>query len=111
MAVLLPNRSLSVQRAGTHPWDRDAYGQPVPPDPATVTAPAGPALPGAATEQPDGSWTLRLDPSQWPVRPGDRITDGTLTWVLSGAWLRAVPVDSGADYIQANGVLDPPKAV
>lgn len=107
MAVVLADRDLTA-RVQSHPWTRDEHGVPVPAE-APVTDDRGP-YPGAATEQPDDTWTLRLDPRCWPVRAGDTITDGTLTWVLTGnPRLHQVPGVSDVDYIAATAQLEPPE--
>lgn len=106
MAVLLPDRDLTVTRRG-HPWRRDARGLPLPSD-ADAQTPYGPT-PGAAREQPDGSWTLRVDPGAWPVNQGDRISDGTRVWVVTLARLNSVPGHPDVDFIAVTATLDPPK--
>ena len=107
MAVLLADRSLTV-RAKTHPWARDARGVPMPAAEPVVEE-RGPH-PGAAVEQADLSWALRLDPAVWPLRAGDEVTDGTLTWVVAGEpKLHQVPGVTAVDHIEATGQLDPPR--
>jgi len=105
--VLLADRQLTA-RVAEHPWQRDAHGVPVPPFPGSPRQERGP-YPGAAAEQPDGSWTLRADPRTWQLRTGDILTDGTLSWTVATAYLRAVPGYSDADYVQVTAVLDPPR--
>lgn len=108
MAVVLPNAQLTVHVL-QHPWERDANGVPVPPHPSQRPAPRG-TWPGAALEQPDGSWSLRLDPRAWPVEPGDTVADATgRTWTLTGARNHAVAGCSAADYVQAAATLNPPE--
>ncbi|MFJ3793567.1 hypothetical protein [Kitasatospora sp. NPDC090091] len=107
MAVILPNRRFTAHVA-PHPWARDAHGLPVPPPPGSVSA-TGAVLPGAAVQQTDGSWSLRADPQQWPLRPGDRLVDGDESWTVTSARLCAVPVDGAADYIAVTATLDPPQ--
>ncbi|MGA5822240.1 hypothetical protein ACPC54_30775 [Kitasatospora sp. NPDC094028] len=106
MAVILANRRFTAYVA-EHPWERDAHGLPVPPRPGTAAA-SGPALPGAAVMQADGSWSLRADPRHWPLRPGDRLVDGAESWTITTARLCAVAVDGAADYIAVTAALDPP---
>ncbi|MFE3644864.1 hypothetical protein ACFXOM_28460 [Streptomyces sp. NPDC059169] len=108
MAVVLPNATLTV-RALAHPWERDANGVPVPPNPNQKPTPRG-TWPGSVLEQTDGSWSVRLDPQAWPVEAGDTITDEAgRSWTLSNARLHAVPGCSDADYIQAAATLNPPE--
>ncbi|NEA53592.1 hypothetical protein G3I60_05325 [Streptomyces sp. SID13666] len=108
MAVLLADRLLSV-RVLPHPWTRDANGTPVPPNPATPPQIRG-TWPGAATEQPDGSWSLRLNPAAWPVREGDTVTDDAgLSWTVTAARNQRVPGCTAADYVQVTATLNPPK--
>jgi hypothetical protein len=107
VAVILPNCALTVtQRA--HPWVRDARGTPVPTtDDATTTS--GP-FPGAASEEPDATWALRLDPRSWPVRAGDQITDGTRVWVAYGLpKLHEVPGAPAVDHVAVTATLEPPQ--
>ena len=108
MAVLLTNRMLTL-RALEHPWTRDANGTPVPPDPANPPAARG-TWPGAATEQPDGSWSLRMDPAAWPMQAGDVVTDDTgLSWTVATARNHQVPGVPDVDYVQISATLNPPK--
>ncbi|CAM5235629.1 hypothetical protein [Streptomyces griseomycini] len=108
MAVVLPNAVLTVYVLA-HPWERDANGVPVPPNPNVKPAARG-TWPGSVLEQPDGTWTVRLDPRAWPVEPGDTITDETgRSWTLSSARKHAVPGCSDADYVQAAATLNPPE--
>lgn len=67
--------------------------------------------PGAAREQPDGSWTLRVDPAAWPVNQGDRITDGTRVWVVTLARTHNVPGHPDADFVSVTASLEPPKVL
>jgi hypothetical protein len=109
VAVVLPNAILTVY-ALPHPWQRDANGTPVPPNP-NVRPPARGTWPGAAAEQSDGSWTLRLDPAAWPLCEGDTVTDDTgLSWTFTSARNHRVPGCSDADYVQATATLNPPEA-
>lgn len=106
MTVLLPTCALTV-RVLPHPEVRDAMGAPVAPaDTADVRGP----WPGAAHEQQDGTFTLRVDPRAWRINPGDRITDGLRTWVVSTALLASVPDVPDVDYIAVTASLEPPRA-
>lgn len=107
MAVLLPNCELTALVL-PHPWPRDARGVPKPPSPDDAEA-RGP-FPGAAAENPDGSWVLRVDIRCAPLRAGDRLTDGERTWVVSGAPAEhRVPGVPDVDHIGVTATLDPPK--
>ncbi|MFE9993531.1 hypothetical protein [Streptomyces avermitilis] len=108
MAVVLPNAALTVY-ALAHPWERDANGVPVPPNPNARPAPLG-TWPGSVSEQPDGSWTARLDPQAWPVKEGDAITDEIgRTWTLTSTRNHRVPGCPDVDYVQATATLNPPE--
>ncbi|MFI8265273.1 hypothetical protein [Streptomyces sp. NPDC085665] len=107
MAVLLPDRQLTVFVLA-HPWSRDAHGVPVAPSPSTRPTARGTWL-GAAAEQSDGSWTLRVDPAAWPLKPGDVVSDSTRTWTVSTALLKRVPGHGAADYIAVAASLNPPE--
>ncbi|MBV1940762.1 hypothetical protein KUF83_29965 [Streptomyces sp. BV286] len=107
MTVLLPDRQLTAYVLA-HPWGRDAHGVPVPPPPDVRPEPREPK-PGAATEQVDGLWTLRVDPTDWPLEAGDELSDGTLTWTVVSALLKRVPGYGAADYIAVVGNLNPPE--
>lgn len=110
MAVVLPNATLTVY-ALPHPWGRDANGVPVPPNPNVKPAPRG-TWPGSVLEQPDKSWTVRLDPQAWPVKPGDTISDETgRTWTLTMTREHRVPGCAAADYVQAAADLNPPEVL
>ncbi|HEY1177011.1 MAG TPA: hypothetical protein VGF17_12710 [Phytomonospora sp.] len=109
MPVLLADRQLTAQ-VRSHPQARDARGVPMPSAADTLTS-RGP-YPGAAKEQPDTSWRLRLDERCWPLRGGDQITDGTLTWVVSynpEPKLHQVPGVPDVDYVEVVATLDPPR--
>lgn len=106
MAVVLADRALTVT-VRAHPWQRDSRGVPVP-LPTDAQETRGP-WPGAAKEQADGTWTLRVDPRAWPMRPGDKITDGVGTWVTTTARLHQLPGFSSVDYIAVTATLEPPK--
>jgi hypothetical protein len=45
----------------------------------------------------------------WQLRTGDVLTDGSQSWVISTAFLRAVPGHPDADYVQVTAVLEPPR--
>ncbi|MCX4677611.1 hypothetical protein OG413_20275 [Streptomyces sp. NBC_01433] len=108
MSVILANRQLTLS-ALAHPWARDANGVPVPPAPDQRPEPRG-TWPGSALEQPDGTWSLRLDPAAWPVEPGDVVADETgMTWTLTTARLHQVPGCPDVDYVQAAATRNPPK--
>ncbi|MFJ4880064.1 hypothetical protein ACIP93_33320 [Streptomyces sp. NPDC088745] len=108
MAVVLPNAMLTVYVLA-HPWGRDANGVPVPPNPNQKPAPRG-TWPGSVLEQPDGSWTARLDPLTWPVREGDTISDENgRSWTLTSIRKHAVPGCPDVDYVQATATLNPPE--
>lgn len=105
MSVLLAHLNLRVTRR-EHMWGRDAHGVPVPTG-ATETTTA--YYPGAAAEQDaDNTWRLRLDPRLWPVRDGDKVDDGTRTWVVTQARLHEVPGHTDVDHIGVTARLDPP---
>lgn len=108
MAVVLSNARLSVE-ARSHAFARDARGTPVPTDADTITV-RGP-FPGAVKEQPDGSYSLRLDPRCWPVRAGDKIvaTDGRVWYAAPDPILHQVPLVSDVDYVKVLGTIDPPR--
>ncbi|MEU5978432.1 hypothetical protein [Streptomyces sp. NPDC047315] len=108
MAVVLPNAMLTVYVLA-HPWARDANGVPVPPNPGQKPTPRG-TWPGAVLEQPDGSWTVRLDPQAWPVKEGDTVSDGAgRSWTLTSSRLHAVPGCPDVDYVQGAATLNPPE--
>ncbi|TXS56546.1 hypothetical protein [Streptomyces sp. t39] len=108
MAVVLPNAMLTVYVLA-HPWARDANGVPVPPPSDQKPAPRG-TWPGSVLEQPDGTWTVRLDPRAWPVKDGDTISDTAgRTWTLTSTRQHAVPGCPDVDYIQAAATLNPPE--
>jgi hypothetical protein len=103
MAVVLANGRYRVAKRA-YPPPQDDHGTPVPGTPG-----AGGALrDGAAHESPDGSWSLRIDPAEWPVRAGDRfIGPGGTTWTVVGnPRLHRNPAAGDVDYISATGSLD-----
>jgi hypothetical protein len=107
VVVILSDGSYSVRKR-THEYTRDGHGTPVPGSPGSASA----ALPGAATEQPDGTYTLRLDPALWPLREDDLI-DGpsSRTWIIESAVLRVNNADSAIDYVAVTAALQPPRRV
>jgi hypothetical protein len=107
MTVVLPDRELTAYVLG-HPWARDALGTPVPPPPDALPTARG-TWPGAATEQIDGTWTLRVDPEAWPLKPGDVLSDGTNTWTVTTALPKRVPGYGAADYVAVTASLNPPE--
>ncbi|MER5482648.1 hypothetical protein ABT024_05440 [Streptomyces sp. NPDC002812] len=107
MAVLLPDRNVTAYVL-THPWGRDAHGVPVPPPPDARPAPRG-TWPGAAAEQPDGTWTLRVDTAAWPLKAGDVLGDGSRMWTVVTALAKRVPGHGAADYVAVTATLNPPE--
>lgn len=106
MAVLLPDLSLTVAHR-SHPFTRDDYNNPVAGE--STTSATGP-YPGAAKEtDTDNTWRLRLDPSHWPVEPGDEVTDGTRVWVVVAARRHWVPGIPDVDHVAVTATLDPPE--
>lgn len=103
MAVLLADRELTITRFD-HKFGRDEMGTPVR-DTGWTTA--GP-FPGAAREQPDGTWRLRIDSAAWMLRADDEISDGTHTWVVVSATLVSVPGHPDVDHIAITATLNPP---
>lgn len=113
MPVLLPNTRLSVRKVA-RPLGRDPHGKPL--GKSTAQVEPSPPKPGAVTVPFDGEfsenqWTLRLDPSEWPIGEGDLVDDldNDRTLVIRYARLHAVPGFGYADYIRATADLDPPK--
>src|SRR5690349_10442270 len=109
MAVRLADRALTVVKRA-HPWVRDGRGVPMPTaaDDLTTVDPT----PGAAAVNPDGTWTLRVDPAAWELRAGDQISDDQGNeWVVTGVpVLNALPGGTGAiDFIACTATLEPPK--
>lgn len=101
---MLPDGAYQVARR-PHAWSRDAHGTPVP---ATLGS-YGTARPGGAYDRGDGLWSLRLDPAEWPLYDGDKITDGARTWtVVSAPILRANSDADDVDYVAVTATLDPP---
>lgn len=106
MAVILSDGTYRV-RHRPHPFTEDAHGLPV-----AASAPApGPWRAGARSRQTDGSYHLRLDPAEWPVRPGDQVDgqDGA-TFILTG-WPKKSfnPAGSDVDHVAATAALKPPE--
>lgn len=108
MSVLLANAQLTVAKRAPHPVGRDAHGYPMLPVTPSVTS--GP-FPGSTTEEPDGSYALRLDVRHWPVEPGDEVSDGTRTWVVVTRIMHTVPGAPDIDHVAATASLNPPKIV
>lgn len=108
MAVVLADRALTVV-VRSHPWERDARGVPMPTGNDTLTT-RGP-WPGAAEENADQTWVLRVDPRAWPVRAGDTITDDQgHTFVVYGEpKLHQIPGFPAVDYIETQATLNPPE--
>ncbi|MDV6291270.1 hypothetical protein R2F25_38310 [Streptomyces sp. UP1A-1] len=78
-------------------------------EPEPEAGPRG-TWPGSVLEQPDESWSIRLDPRAWPVREGDTITDETgRSWTLTSTRNHAVPGCPDVDYVQATATLNPPE--
>ncbi|GGT26986.1 hypothetical protein GCM10010222_80980 [Streptomyces tanashiensis] len=81
----------------------------MPPNPNQKPAPRG-TWPGSVLEQPDGSWTVWLDPQAWPVKDGDTVSDDAgRSWTLTTTRLHAVPGCPDVDYVQAAATLNPPE--
>ncbi|MFJ5121963.1 hypothetical protein [Kitasatospora sp. NPDC088548] len=109
MAVILANRQFTAH-VSPHPWPRDAHGTPIAPAPGSVPAGNSRPLPGSAIKQQDGTWSLRVDPTLWPLRVGDRIVATTNeSWTVDTARLCAVAGHTAADYIAVTATLDPPE--
>ncbi|MCX5070822.1 hypothetical protein OOJ91_33800 [Micromonospora lupini] len=107
MAVQLADGFYLVRRR-PHPAARDAHGIPIPGADDTVTD----LVDGAAVEQPDGSWKLRLDPAVWPVHSGDTVGKPAedLTWTVTGEpRLHMVPGVPDVDFIDVQAVAVPPE--
>jgi hypothetical protein len=104
---MLPDTGTYQVSRRPHPWPRDDHGTPVP---SALGAP-GAARPGAATKQPDGAWSLRQDPAEWPRHAGDKVTgpDGAV-WTVTGVpLLHRNNAASDVDYVAAAASLDPPE--
>jgi hypothetical protein len=111
VAVILPNAQLTVRKR-THPSARDAQGWPV--SGTALSAPEGPT--DGAIVQPDdltpgqAPYRLRLDPSHWPVREDDEVTDELgRKFIVRTARMVSVPVDDTVDFIRVTADLDPPQ--
>jgi hypothetical protein len=107
VAVILPDGSYSVRKR-PHEFGRDAHGTPLPTSPGPAVGPG----PGDSTEQQDGTWTLRLDPAAWRVRPGD-LVDGPAgrTWVVATALLKVNNAAADVDYVAVTAQLEPPERI
>lgn len=104
MAVILSDRALTAT-VHEHQFAKDSMGSPVR---STVTVSRGP-YPGAAAEQPDGTWRLRCDPAMWELRPADELTDGTNVWTVTEALLHSIPGHPDVDHVAVTATLNPPK--
>lgn len=99
MSVLLPNTTLGVRRRGTA--TQDALGDDVPGVPGPVEGP----WPGRATEGADGRWSLAVDPTAWPVRQHDVITEpGGRAWAVDTAQLITNSYDPSVDWVRVTGL-------
>lgn len=108
MAVVLADRQLTAH-VRKHPQARDAHGTPVA-SAADLPADQRGPYPGAAHENPEGGWNLRVDPRAWRLREGDKITDDqSNTWIVTGApKLVQVPGDDSVDFVRVSATLEPP---
>jgi len=107
MSVLIADGLYQVRRR-PHPAPRDAHGTPIPGAEGTPTG----LVDGAAAEQPDGQWKLRLDPIVWPVRAGDTIDQpatGRAWTVVGSPRLHEVPHHPDVDHIEVQAVIVPPE--
>lgn len=106
MTVVLSDGAYRVARR-PHPWPRDDHGTPVPPALGAASSP----LPGGAREQSDGTWSLRLDPSEWPLEDGDKVLGPAgRVWTVVGEPRRHLNWGANdVDYVSAQGALDPPE--
>jgi hypothetical protein len=104
MSVILSDGLYTVRKRA-HPYQRDDHGLPVPPE---LSDPLGP-LPGCATEQQDGSWSLRLDPTAWPMREDDQITgpNGTVWMVRGQPVLYVNNANPALNYVSIQAVFEP----
>jgi hypothetical protein len=103
MTVVLSDGGYTVRKR-PYPPPQDAHGTPAP----GALAAAGASRAGGAVEQTDGTWRLRLDPAEWPVRPGDVVTGPeSRVWTIIGnpRLHRNVAADD-VDYISARASLD-----
>jgi hypothetical protein len=113
VSVVLPNAHLTALVL-ERPWLRDAQGVAYPGSARAQTR--GP-WPGAVHSTQTGplpddqppTWSARVDPRAWPLRAGDKLTDGARTWVIVTARLVQVPGVSAADWITCQCTLDPPE--
>jgi hypothetical protein len=105
VVVLLPDGAYRVGKPG-RPHLRDAHGSPVPTEPVWTAYVAG-----ASARQADGSWSLRLGVSVWPVAAGDLIereADGG-QWSVTGTPRRhQVPGAPDVDHVTVVAVQVPP---
>lgn len=105
MSVILSDGVYRVSHRG-HPAGEDDNGTPIM---APAAAP-GPPRAGARNEQPDGTFSLRLDPAEWPLRVGDRVTgpDGRVYVVYGNPRLHRNVAASDVDYVGAAAALEIP---
>ncbi len=107
MSVVLSDGLYRVARR-VHPWPRDDHGTPVPPAlGAYGTARAG------AVNRVAGSASdvhLRLDPAEWPLRAGDKISDahGAVYTVTGVPRFARNVAASDVDYVAVTATIDPP---
>jgi hypothetical protein len=97
LAVVMTNTTLGLRRRADGAYD--AHGER---SNGALGAEIGP-YPGRSSEQPDGSWTLAVDPALWPVRENDVIVEsvsGTRLWVVKSAKLLRNNLDPVVDYIR-----------
>jgi hypothetical protein len=94
-------------RHRAHPYGEDDHGLPV-----AGAAPApGPLRAGGAKRQPDGSFTLRLDPAEWKIRPGDQIDGPDGSVYIATGWPRRNLNSAAADvdHVWLTAALEPPE--
>lgn len=102
MAVILSDGPYRVAHR-QYPWPQDSHGVPMPPAAGSL----GPERAGGCRENPDNSWSLRLDPAEWPVRDGDKVHGpaGQLWTVLGYPRLHLNTASPDLDYISATAAL------
>lgn len=104
MTVLLADRRLSVRRQLFA--ESDGHGGPVP----DGWGSASPSRPGRAIEGPDvafgesggRTWTIAVDPANWPVYQGDLVVDADSgeEWLVTSADLMTNTIDPYVNYIR-----------
>jgi hypothetical protein len=114
MGVLFANAQLAV-KVHAHPFARDPHGQPI----ATGAPEWGPSYPGSVKRMGMGgqdarnaeSYSLRLDPAQWPLEPGDVVTDGVHEYTLTATKLGEIAgyPDAPVNCVHATGLRSTPK--